>query len=91
MPSYSFLIDDALDTTTTAAKIRAMQKLGVPYPAGYDKTANQDLMKQADGIAADLKANGIRVKSDKEIIAIIAYLQRLGTDISKNKVVVENK
>ncbi|HWI91122.1 MAG TPA: cytochrome-c oxidase, cbb3-type subunit I [Flavisolibacter sp.] len=91
MPAYSFLIDDVLDTTTTAAKIRAMQKLGVPYPAGYDKTANQDLVKQADGIAVDLKANGIKVKSDKEIIAVIAYLQRLGTDVTKNKVVVENK
>jgi cbb3-type cytochrome oxidase cytochrome c subunit len=33
----------------------------------------------------------VKVKSDKEVIAIIAYLQRLGTDITKNKVVVENK
>lgn len=91
MPAYSFLIDDVLDTTTTGAKIRAMQKLGVPYPAGYDKVANQDLVKQADEIATDLKNNGVKVKSDKEVIAIIAYLQRLGTDITKNKVVIENK
>jgi cytochrome c oxidase cbb3-type subunit I/II len=91
MPAYSFLIDDVLDTSTTAAKIRAMQKLGVPYPAGYDKIANQDLVKQADEIAVDLKNNNVSVKSDKEIIAIIAYLQRLGTDVTKNKVTVENK
>jgi cytochrome c oxidase cbb3-type subunit I/II len=91
MPAYSFLIDDVLDTSTTGAKIRAMQKLGVPYPAGYDKIANQDLVKQADEIAVDLKNNNVSVKSDKEIIAIIAYLQRLGTDVTKNKVVVENK
>jgi len=85
MPSYSFLIDHALDTSTTAIKIRAMQSLGVPYPAGYDKQANQDLENQAAEIAANLKKDNINVRQDKEIIAIIAYLQRLGTDIEKNK------
>lgn len=83
MPSYSFMIDNVLDTSTTASKIRAMQKLGVPYPAGYDKIANQDLVKQANEITDDLKKNSVTVKSDKEIIAIIAYLQRLGTDVTK--------
>ncbi len=87
MPPYSFLIDNALDTSTTAGKIRAMQKLGVPYAAGYDQIANKDLMKQANEIADNLKKDSIHVKSDKEIIAIIAYLQRLGTDISKNKTI----
>ena len=38
-------------------------------------------MKQAEGIPAELKKEGIEVKSDKEIVALIAYLQRLGTDI----------
>src|SRR5665213_772704 len=37
MPVYSFMLDDELDTSMTAVKIRAMQTLGVPYPAGYDK------------------------------------------------------
>jgi cytochrome c oxidase cbb3-type subunit I/II len=91
MPAYSFFIDNALDTSTTAGKIRVMQKLGVPYPAGYDKIANQDLVKQANEIAEDLKKNSVSVKSDKEVIAIIAYLQRLGTDITKNKMTAENK
>jgi cytochrome c oxidase cbb3-type subunit I/II len=91
MPSYSFLIDNKLDTASTAAKIQAMQKLGVPYEAGYDKKANADLNKQAEEIAASLKKDNINVKSDKEIIAIIAYLQRLGTDISKKEQTAQNK
>ena len=91
MPSYSFLIDNKLDTASTAAKIMAMQKLGVPYEKGYEKIANQDLQKQAADIAANLKKDNINVKPDKEIIAIIAYLQRLGTDISKNKQTAQNK
>jgi cytochrome c oxidase cbb3-type subunit I/II len=35
MPSYSFLIEHNLDTTTTAAKINAMRTLGVPYDADF--------------------------------------------------------
>jgi len=85
MPEYGWLIHQKLDTTTTAAKIRAMQKLGVPYPAGYDKIANQDLDKQAKGITDNLAKDHIKVKNNREIVAIIAYLQRLGTDIKANK------
>ena len=58
-----------------------MRTLGVPYETGYEKVANGDLQKQADIIAADLQKQGVDVTSDKEIIALIAYLQRLGTDI----------
>ena len=81
MPSYSWLLDDAIDTAITPAKIRAMQTLGVPYPVGYDTIANRDLMQQADKIAKSLAAEKIETDSDKEIIALIAYLQRVGTDI----------
>jgi len=81
MPQYVWLLDNALDTSTTAAKIRAMRKLGVPYPAGYDKMANKDLMRQADSIAANLKKDKIETASNTEIVALIAYLQRIGRDI----------
>lgn len=81
MPAYPWLIDQTLDISTTPSKINAMRTLGVPYEEGYDQKANDDLRKQADAIAANLAKDNIKVSSDKEIIAIIAYLQRLGTDI----------
>lgn len=81
MPQYVWLLDNKLDTSTTAGKIRAMQTLGVPYPEGYDKIANRDLMQQADSIAANLKKDKIETPPDVEIVALIAYLQRIGTDI----------
>lgn len=81
MPAYPWLLDDALDTTSTPVKIRAMQKLGVPYPEGFDRKANEDLMKQAKGIAASLKKDNIETPANKEIVALIAYLQRVGKDI----------
>jgi len=83
MPPYPWLLDNDLDISTTPGKIRAMQTLGVPYPEGYDQKANNDLKMQADEIAADLKANNIKAQSGKEIIALIAYLQRLGADLKK--------
>ncbi len=91
MPSYEFMINKNLDISTTSKKIRVMQTLGVPYPDGYDAKANDDLVKQANDISADLKKAGIEVTGNKEIVAIIAYLQRLGTDIKAEKSTSENK
>ncbi|MEO9005444.1 MAG: cytochrome-c oxidase, cbb3-type subunit II, partial [Ginsengibacter sp.] len=91
MPSYAFMLKDNLDTTELPAKIRAMIKLGVPYPKGYDKVAINDLNKQAKAIANDLLSDSIRISPKKEVIALIAYMQRLGTDITKNKTPTFNK
>jgi cytochrome c oxidase cbb3-type subunit I/II len=88
MPPYPWLITQKLDTTQTGAKIRAMQQLGVPYRENFDAVANAKLKEQAELIATDLKQNNIEVKSDREIIALIAYLQRLGTDIKANKTTI---
>jgi cytochrome c oxidase cbb3-type subunit I/II len=85
MPRYGWLLEDDLDTSTTAAKVRAMQTLGVPYEKDYDKIANQDLTRQAKEIQGRLKQSGIKTSENKEIIALIAYLQRLGTDIKTDK------
>lgn len=81
MPKYPWLISQELDLSTTEAKINALRKVGVPYEQGFEKIANVELQKQAEEIALDLQKQGVDVTSDKEIIALIAYLQRLGTDI----------
>jgi len=85
MPEYPWLLENRLDVESTSAKISVMRKLGVPYPEGYEGKAVADLNKQANSIADALLDNGIIVEPDAEIVALIAYLQRLGTDI-KNKV-----
>ena len=54
---------------------------GVPYPKGYEAIANDDLKKQAEKIAENLRNDKIEIPADREIIALIAYLQRVGTDI----------
>jgi len=81
MPNYPWLIEKHLDISDLPKKIRIMQKLGVPYPPGYDQKAEQLLIQQAEQISSRLRESSIEVSPDREIIALISYLQRLGMDI----------
>jgi len=81
MPRYSWLLEQKIDTAAVGARIAALRSVGVPYPAGYETQAVTELQKQAAGIVANLKTARIETPPDREIIALIAYLQRLGTDI----------
>lgn len=84
MPSFGWLLTRKLDTSDTKAKLRAMKTLGVPY-AQQDIDGALDAMKvQAGTVAKQLSDAGVQGTEDKEVVAMIAYLQRLGTDI-KNK------
>jgi cytochrome c oxidase cbb3-type subunit I/II len=81
MPHYPFLYKNDLDISSTKSKIHAMRQMGVPYPHNYEDIANDDLKKQALEIVKNLKAADIQIEPSKEIISLIAYLQRLGKDI----------
>ncbi|MCC7532317.1 MAG: cytochrome-c oxidase, cbb3-type subunit I [Bacteroidia bacterium] len=83
MPKYQWLAEQDLNISTTEAKLKAMKTLGVPYTQFEIESGNQALMAQAQKISDNLKKEGIALDSKKELIALIAYLQRLGTDIKK--------
>jgi cytochrome c oxidase cbb3-type subunit I/II len=96
MPAYPWFKEDDLDVSLIEKKINAMRTLGVPYAKGYDKIALKDLEAQALVIATDIVNNlpkdvlanmdekaAIANIQKKEIVALIAYLQRMGTDIKK--------
>ena len=87
MPQYPWLLDNKMRTDDLAGKIGALRTLGVPYEAGYEKQALADLQAQAQKVAKNLADQGIKDQGieDKEIVAMIAYLQRLGTDIKVEK------
>ncbi len=85
MPAYPWLFEQTLNTEQTKDKVSAMKQLGVPYDAYQIKNAVKDLETQSKEIQAKLAEEKIKVSSDKEIIAVIAYLQRLGTDIKKDQ------
>jgi cytochrome c oxidase cbb3-type subunit I/II len=92
MPSYDFLIEDSLDMSLLERKISALRSIGVPYEEGLEEKAEGLATEQAKGIASNIisdlfKLEGAKKEaaidnlSKKEVVAIIAYLQRLGTDI----------
>ncbi len=107
MPAYQWLVRNALDKSQTEAKMRAMVKLGVPYSDEDIANAQQLMLDQgaqieqnlytdpdfAETYEADKKAGGSEFVEmrNREIVALIAYLQRLGTDIKvKDTETVQN-
>lgn len=84
MERYSYdnrIVKYFVNLDNTTGRISAMRKLGVPYQARYEEIANDDLLRQEDKIVNNLKADGLEVAREMEIVALIAYLQRLGTNI----------
>ena len=78
MPNFQWLLTDPVDMAILPKKIAVMRTLGVPYPAMSDTMVLANARAQAAGIADDLKASGATVAPDKQVIALIAYLQGLG-------------
>ena len=83
MPTYKHLAEAPLNLETLPARIETMQTLGVPYTDVSAATINAEAEAQAAAIAKELTDQGVDGVQDKEIVALIAYLQRLGTDVSK--------
>jgi cytochrome c oxidase cbb3-type subunit I/II len=81
MPRYGWLLTTKLDTSSLQSRIKALRRTGVPYAPGFEQTAQADLETQAATVVANLQTGAITAEPDREIIALIAYLQRLGTDI----------
>ncbi len=81
MPSYGWLAEHDLDTTYTKTKLEAMVTLGVPYSDSLIDNVDAVRRAQAQEIQQSLADAKIKTDASKEIVALIAYLQRLGTDI----------
>jgi cytochrome c oxidase cbb3-type subunit I/II len=81
MPAYPWLLRNALDFEALRGRVAAMQRLGVPYP-GDAADAPAQAREQAAAIAAGVAAQGGPAGLEtREIVALVAYLQRLGRDI----------
>jgi len=83
MPAYPQMAEDQLDLSDLPSKIAVLRTLGTPYPDNFENEAIGNAQQQARTIAKNLADQGMKETQleEKEIVAIIAYLQRLGTDI----------
>jgi len=86
MPRYTHLRTTPFDTSLVGSKMRALRIVGVPYTDGEIDSAPAAIETQAQAIAAEVEAQqGPRGLAGREITALTAYLQRLGTDIKWKK------
>ena len=85
MPPYPWLLRKSLAFEDIPDKMNALQALGTPYTDSDIAGAEEAARAQAAQIARNVAANGgPQGLEDKQIAAVVAYLQRLGTDISKS-------
>lgn len=81
MPDYKYLLEKDLDLSATKRKLSALLWLGTPYSQDEIENAVELAKAQAKEVSDNLKdSDEKRDLENKEIIAMIAYLQRLGTD-----------
>jgi cytochrome c oxidase cbb3-type subunit I/II len=83
MPRYPWLLERRYDPADVYASAHALQKAGVPYVDVTPENVARSAAGQAGAIVASLAGMQIATEPDREIIALIAYLQRLGTDGKK--------
>jgi len=85
MPAYPHLLTAAIDFDGLQSRVNAMAMLGVPYGEAVKPGRAAELARiQAKQIADDLVAQGgYSDLADKQVIALVAYLQRLGTDLNR--------
>ncbi len=80
MPPYPWLETDKVDPADVAASLTALAHLGTPYADTSEAGASKAMAEQSAGIVERLAGKGVTAAPDLEAIALIAYLQRLGTD-----------
>ena len=85
MPRYSWLLDKKVNYYELRKKLSVLRMLGVPYTDEQVAEADRWAENQAQLIVEDLAKEGIEVKKDRQIVALIAYIQSLGQKSKNNE------
>ncbi|MBP9682084.1 MAG: cytochrome-c oxidase, cbb3-type subunit I [Bacteriovorax sp.] len=81
MPNYKWLVEQKINYVLLPKKMQAMKTLGVPYSDEDIASGVEKAQAQAKAISEDLMKSGVPAAvEDKQMIALIAYLQRIGVD-----------
>ena len=88
MPPFSHLVDQPIEWSQATRAVTALSKVGVPYGAQTIADAEKLAHTQSDKVFAQLvtengTASGVEGVKDMKVLAVIAYMQRLGTDLNK--------
>ena len=80
MPAYPWLESERIDVHAAPKKLALLQKLGVPYTNADIDSAEDNQRRQAMSGVESLASSHVTIGWDSELVALIAYLQRLGRD-----------
>ena len=78
MPTYGWLYTQVIDPADVQASVKALRAVGVPYTDADIAGVPEQLKAQGAQVVQQLATQGIKASPDHEIIAMIAYLQKLG-------------
>jgi len=85
MPAYPWLLRKELNLDNLPRRLQVLEALGTPYSETEIAGAREQAWAQAQEIATEIEAQGGPTGlANKEIVALVAYLQRLGTDLEKS-------
>jgi cytochrome c oxidase cbb3-type subunit I/II len=83
MPAYPWMMTRTVDFAAIQRRVDVLAMLGHPFGEALQR-APEMAREQARAIAASIEAQGGPPGlEDKEIVAMVAYLQRLGTDLRR--------
>ncbi len=80
MPPYPWLLNNRIDAEDVRASVVALRKTGTPYSDADIEGVPESLILQGGEIVSRLASAGIETTPDRAIVALIAYLQRLGVE-----------
>ena len=83
MPVYPWLLEKDTAYGVIQKRVDVMAMLGVPYGDALNRAETMAREQAAEIGARIVEQGGPANLEDKEIVALIAYLQRMGTDLNR--------
>ena len=88
MPRFAHLVDQPIDWSQATQAVQTLHAIGVPYSpetiTNAQDLAHAQAIKVFDQLITENgKPDGLEDVKDTKVLAVIAYLQRLGTDLNK--------
>ncbi|MCC5807641.1 MAG: cytochrome-c oxidase, cbb3-type subunit I [Opitutales bacterium] len=78
MPAYPWLVDKPANLEALPSRIRVQRIVGVPYPDWSAEEIIESAREQGEEISRRLREAGHYAEPDSQMVALIAYLQKLG-------------
>lgn len=88
MPAYPWLVEKRVNLEALPSRIRVQRLLGVPYPEWSAEEIVASAREQGEAVSRRLREAGHYAEPESQMVALIAYMQKLGAAESRGGDVV---